>query len=128
MDLGLLLPLLADLTDQDAVFELTVSGASFIYEVPSSAGFSILYKSFIHGSALIPDGDLLRLIYFSLEKTSNILILTDLHDSAPFWSIIGPFSIVVELSLVLAEAVSHAFSELTHIDILACDQLSLSFV
>ena len=70
----------------------------------------------------------MRLIYFSLHETSDVLVLPNLHHSVSFGPIIGPLSIVVELSLVLAEAVSHAFSELAHVNVLACDQLSLSFV
>lgn len=97
---------------------LSKSGPEFVDHVSLSMWEAIHYKSFVNWSIFISYGHLLGLIYLSFHKSCNELLFADFQNSTTLRSIVLPLSVVVVLSLVLAEAMSHTFSKLAHVDVL----------
>lgn len=75
--------------------------------------------SFEHRSILISNGDLLAFIDFSFHKSANVLLIAYFENTTSFRFVINPFTVIVEVPLVLAKSMTHSFLELPNIDVLA---------
>lgn len=110
---------LTKLLAQLALFKLSKFGGVLVNEVSLAMRLPLFHKALIHCSIFESDGDFLSFIYFSLEKASNKLPIAYFEYSVALWSIVLPFAIVIELSLIFSKTMPHALPKFTYIDVLA---------
>ena len=108
--------------------EFPNDGPLLINKAALSVGFAIFDISCIHRSIFISDCHLLALVDVTLGEPANEFLSCHSQNSAAFGPAVLPFSIIVELSLVFARAVPETLLELSHVNVLAGDQLPLSIV
>jgi hypothetical protein len=110
------------------IYFLSKQSSILVDEVSLPFGLAILYMSFEHRPILESNCHFLTLIDFSFYESSDILFIANFENAASLRLIVKPLTIIVKVTLVLAESMTHSLLEFTNINILSRHKLSLPFI